>query len=177
MVLGAAVQGRGLGEGESRETWHREGGENRCGQPITGSPCPRHLPPCLGPPALHSYTYIPACPPPHSPLPDSLSHLSVSLSFTHTHPSVLCGLTPPHTPSHTLTVAKSESRGVGLNWKEQTPLQIGPFPWVSFEACHVRLQGGCLLGWSGPLSVTGGSVGKWESRHLGQAGAAAPGSR
>jgi len=124
--------------------------------------------------ATHKLALSP--PPPTLPLTHTDLHLLFSLTHTHTHTILPLWPYPSATPSHTLINAKPESRGVGRGWTKQTPLQIGPFPWVCFEVGHVKLQGGCL-GWRRPLSVTRDSVGKWDSLDSGQAGAAVPDSR
>jgi len=148
-----------LGKGRDRKVWQTEGGR-KCSwwSPglLTSSPYPHHLPLCLS----HTQTCISSSP----------------LTHTHTHTILPLWPYPSATPSHTLINAKPESRGVGRGWTKQTPLQIGPFPWVCFEVGHVKLQGGCL-GWRRPLSVTRDSVGKWDSLDSGQAGAAVPDSR
>lgn len=143
---GLALEGRGgapaihlsLGEGEGQRSPAEGGVWNSCWWP------------------LYHPEFTPSTPPPALPgAPLSLSHVQTCISFhlracpptqtlflTHTHASFPYGLAPLHTP-RTHSNAKPESRGVVLGWTKLTSLQMGSFPWVSFEACQVKLWGRC----------------------------------
>ena len=91
---------------------------------------------------------------PGAPLPLSHTHflpstclptfprLSCTHACTHTHTPPSPWSCPSHSPPHTLMPSVSPE-GCGLAWTKLTPLQMGPFPWVSLETGHRKLWGWC----------------------------------
>ena len=127
----------GLGD-LAQEKGQREGAGAAAGDPQTvhgAHPIP--TPPAWGPTSPLTHTFPPFHVSAH--FPQTVLH---TRAHTHTHTPPSPWSCPSHSPPHTLMPSVSPE-GCGLAWTKLTPLQMGPFPWVSLETGHRKLWGWC----------------------------------